>query len=153
MVATLRAVSIRRNGDTGGKPIDRAVLDAQQRHIRRKLVSCERGTQVMVDLEKPVILNDGDCLVLEDRRTVQIVAADEELMEVRAQDNERLLKLTWHIGNRHLEAQIEPDRILLRRDHVIAHMLEHQGATVRNVIEPFTPEHGAYHGHGHSHDH
>jgi urease accessory protein len=153
MVATLRAISVRRDGVAGARPLDSAVLDAQQRHIRRKLLSCRGGTQVLVDLERPAVLHHGDCLVMEDQRTIRIIAASEELMEVRAPDGERLLKLAWHIGNRHLEAQIEPDRILLRRDRVIAHMLQHQGALVRDVIEPFMPEQGAYHGHGPGHDH
>ena len=82
-------------------------------------------------------------------------------MEVRAAAG-RLARLAWHIGNRHLAAAIDGQRILLRRDHVIGHMLEHLGATVRNVDAPFDPEGGAYqddHHHGdhdhddHDHDH
>jgi urease accessory protein len=74
-------------------------------------------------------------------------------MEVRGRDGLHLMQLCWHVGNRHLEAQIEKDRILLRQDHVISAMLEGLGASVRQVKETFTPEHGAYHGHGHSHSH
>jgi urease accessory protein len=58
------------------------------------------------------------------------------------------MQLAWHIGNRHLEAQIERERILLRRDQVIAHMLEQRGASLKAVREPFSPERGAY-AHGH----
>ena len=66
----------------------------------------------------------------------------------------RLQKIAWHIGNRHLAAQIGETRILIRRDHVIADMLRGLGARVRNVVEPFDPEGGAYGGahHGHHHD-
>ena len=55
--------------------------------------------------------------------------------------------LAWHIGNRHLAAQLEWDRILILSDRVIALMLEKLGATVLIVREQFSPEHGAYHGH------
>jgi urease accessory protein len=68
---------------------------------------------------------------------------------VRGRDRGHLVKLAWHIGNRHLPAQIEETRILIRRDGVIARMLEGLGATVRPVTEPFAPEHGAYHAHDH----
>ena len=71
-----------------------------------------------------------------------------------------LAELAWHIGNRHLAAAIEADRILILRDHVIKAMLEGLGATVTDVVEPFTPVRGAYSGHGrtimaitHGHDH
>jgi urease accessory protein len=76
-----------------------------------------------------------------------VIAAQEELMEVRGRDATHLTLLAWHIGNRHLDAQIEPERLLLRRDKVIAVMLQHQGAVVSDVVETFSPEYGAYHGH------
>jgi urease accessory protein len=59
------------------------------------------------------------------------------------------LRLAWHIGNRHLAAAIFTDRILIRLDHVIAHMLEHQGARVSEVEAVFDPEGGAYDDHAH----
>ena len=49
----------------------------------------------------------------------------------------------------HTPAQLEPGRILIKRDHVLKTMLEGLGATVANVSEPFFAEHGAYHGHSH----
>ncbi|MCA0431885.1 MAG: urease accessory protein UreE [Proteobacteria bacterium] len=132
-------------------PWDIVVLDSASRHLRRKLIVLQHGDELLVDLAKPVQLEDRDCLVLQDGRLVEVIAADEELLEVTARDSTHLTQLAWHIGNRHLEAQIEAGRILIRPDHVIAHMLEHQGATVRTVQEAFTPENGAYHGHSHSH--
>jgi urease accessory protein len=138
-----------RAGTRDDKSSDFVLLDAQSRHVRRKLVVCQSGDEVLIDFKKPVQLAHGDHLVLDDGRLVTIVAADEELLEVRARDAAHLARLAWHIGNRHLEAQIEAERILIRRDHVIAQMLEHQGAAVKSVREPFHPEHGAYHGHGH----
>ncbi len=149
MADGLRATSFRRAGLAEGARFGSVVLDAQQRHIRRKLVTLQQSNEVLVDFDKAVMLEHGDCLMLEDGRLVEVIAAKEELMEVRGRDAAHLAQLAWHIGNRHLDAQIDKDRILIRRDHVIAHMLEHQGAAVRNVAERFKPEHGAYHAHEH----
>ena len=144
----LRATGIVRANFLTEMPWDILVLDSTERHLRRKLITLQHGDDVMVDLDKTTKLEDRDCLVLENGRLVQIIAAEEDLLEITARTSEHLIQLAWHIGNRHLEAQIETGRILIRRDHVIAHMLEHQGAKVREVREAFSPEHGAYHDHG-----
>ena len=146
---TLKATSFRRAASPGGQPFEIVVLDAEQRHLRRKLITLQHGDEVLVDFEKPAKLEHGDCLVLQDGRLVEVVAAEEDLLEVRGRDTEHLIRLAWHIGNRHLAAQIEPDRILIRRDRIIAQMLAHQGAALRDVTELFEPEHGAYRSHDH----
>ncbi|WP_420963029.1 urease accessory protein UreE [Brucella sp. IR073] len=137
-------------------PIDVIVLRHDQRHIRRKLLHMTNDDVVMLDLMEPVQLKHGDRLLLDNGATVEIAAADEPLLEVRARDRLHLTELAWHLGNRHLLAQIEAERILVLRDHVIARMLQGLGATVTEVTEPFHPVHGAYHGsggHGHHHHH
>ena len=146
---TLRATSFRRAESLSDEPFDIVVLDADERHIRRKRITLANGEDILVDFEKPVHLEQGDRLVLEDGRVARVVAAEEELMEVTARDARHLVELAWHIGNRHLAAQIDEARILLRRDRIIRAMLEQLGATVREVTEPFAPAHGAYHAHEH----
>ena len=146
----LRAISHSHQSDT--EPFGTLTLVASDRHLRRKLVTSDQGAKIIVDLPEAVLLADGDALVLEDGREIRIVAAKEELYEVRP-GAVPLRHLAWHIGNRHLAAQIDADRILIRRDHVIRVMLEGLGATVTEVVEHFQPMHGAYHGHGHDHAH
>ncbi|PYE87332.1 urease accessory protein UreE [Phyllobacterium leguminum] len=132
-------------------PIDVIVLTHDQRHIRRKLLHMRNDDVVMLDLKEPVQLADGDLLLLDNGGCVQIAAAEEPLYEVKARDGLHLTELAWHLGNRHLAAQIEAERILILRDHVIADMLQRLGATVGQVTEPFQPVRGAYHAHGHAH--
>ncbi|WP_311030256.1 urease accessory protein UreE [Mesorhizobium koreense] len=146
----LRAIS--HSHRSVAEPFGTLTLDSSDRHLRRKLMTTDQGIQVMVDLPEPVLLADGDALVLEDGRSVRIVAAEEELYQVEP-GTIPLRHLAWHIGNRHLAAQIDEARILIRRDHVIRAMLEGLGATVTEVIEQFQPVHGAYHGHDHGHTH
>jgi urease accessory protein len=142
------------NGEWRGEPIDRVVLDYDGRHRRRIVLTGESGAAYLLDLPEALHLRDGDGLRIAGHGVVAVVAQPEPLLEVRAASPEALIRLAWHIGNRHLTAAIQADRILIRRDHVIAHMLEHQGATVREVEEAFDPEGGAYHGHDHGpHDH
>lgn len=146
---TLRVTSFRRADLPDGTPFDIVVMDADERHIRRKRITLQHGDEVFVDFEKSVKLEHGDKLVLEDGRMAEVIAAEEDLMDIRARSIEHLVQLAWHIGNRHLPAQIEEQRILIRRDRIIRHMLETLGATITDISEPFHPEHGAYHGHEH----
>lgn len=141
----LRATSFRRAEPLSDEPFAIVVLDAEQRHIRRKRITLASGEDVLVDFEKPVHLEQGDRLVLEDGRTAQVIAAAEELMEVTARDARHLVELAWHIGNRHLAAELDANRIRLRRDRIIRAMLEQLGATVADVTAPFAPAPGAYH--------
>ncbi|TIP23362.1 MAG: urease accessory protein UreE [Mesorhizobium sp.] len=149
-----RAVSVLSAGEAGAvAPYDRAVLAHDERHLRRRAIETVRSDRVLVDLPEPVALNDGDRLVLEDGRHIEIVAAEEPLYDIRAESAVHLAELAWHIGNRHLAAAIEANRILILRDHVIKTMLEGLGATVSDVSEPFKPLRGAYSGHSHGHAH
>ena len=145
----LRATSFRRAEPLGDTPFDIVVLNAEARHLRRKLITLQHGDEVLVDFERAVKLEHGDRLVLEDGREAEVIAAEEDLLEVRGRDAAHLIRLAWHIGNRHLAAQIEDTRILIRRDRIIALMLQNLGAEVAEVRELFEPEHGAYHSHGH----
>lgn len=143
-------------GTPSSHPTAQVKLPHDLRHLRRKLLHLENGEMVMLDLKEPVLFANGDMLVREDGELIEILAADEKLFEVRGRDRAHLIELAWHLGNRHLPAQIEEDRIVILRDHVIRTMLQGLGAMVLDINEPFQPARGAYHSHGgHSqgHDH
>lgn len=130
------------------------LLDFDGRHRRRMMLTTESGAELLLDLTETTALADGDVLVTEDGRHIRVVARPEALMEVSAADPARLVRLAWHVGNRHLPTEIAGPLLYLRHDHVIAAMLEQLGATVRFVDRPFNPEGGAYgHGRTHGHDH
>jgi urease accessory protein len=134
-----------------GAVSDYISLSYEARLLRRKRLVTASGMPVLADLAETVSLAHGDRLVLEDGGRIEVRAAPEALLAVTGD----LPRLAWHIGNRHTPCQIEPRRLLIQRDHVLAAMLAGLGAAVREVEEPFTPEGGAY-GHGrtmgHSHD-
>ena len=131
--------------------VDTITLSYDQRHRRRIALASDNGIDFLLDLAETTLLKTGDVLMLEDGRAIDVRAATEPLLEVRGKDAAHLLKLAWHLGNRHLDAQIDEDRILIRRDHVIADMLRRLGAATREVEVPFNPEGGAYGGHHHAH--
>ena len=131
-----------------GVPFDSLTLALDERRVRRNLLKLPKGEEILVDFAEPLSLDHGDRLQLEDGRLVGIVAASEPVFEIRGRDAAHIARLAWHIGNRHLAAQIEKNRILIRRDRIIGEMLKGLGATITETVDHFSPEHGAY-----SHDH
>jgi urease accessory protein len=132
---------------------DVVTLDFDDRFRRRRRYVGEKGLAFLLDLEGAVALREGDGLLLEGGGVVLVRAAPETLVEITAETPEKLARLAWHLGNRHLPTQIEATRLLIRDDHVITAMLRGLGAVVRPVQAPFNPEGGAYGEHNHRPDH
>ncbi|MFD1332465.1 urease accessory protein UreE [Methylopila musalis] len=130
--------------------VDAVTLDHEGRLRRRVTLVCDGGLELLLDLERPADLQDGDALTLEDGRTVLVRAAAERLLEITAETPLRLARLAWHIGNRHTPAEIGEAAIWIAPDHVLAEMIRGLGGAVREVSRPFAPERGAYHGHAHA---
>jgi urease accessory protein len=124
--------------------IDRVVLDADERHRRRIVLTAEGGTKFLLDLAEVTALRDGDGLVLDDGTVVCVVAKPEPLVEIAAADPAALARLAWHLGNRHAELQVVGDRLRMRRDRVLEDMLAGLGAQLTSIEAPFDPERGAY---------
>ncbi len=129
-------------------------LTYDARMLRRKRLQTAEGEGFLVDLPQTTSVNAGDAFALEDGRFIGVAAADEPLMRVTGD----LVRLAWHVGNRHAPCAIEPDALVVRREKVMRAMLEQLGATVSDFDGPFTPEGGAYGhgrtmGHDHSHSH
>jgi urease accessory protein len=157
----LRATAIvRRPAVKADKVVDTVTLDHEGRNRRRVALTGDKGLAFLLDLDKATVLNDGDAVKLEDGRLVQVRAAPQRLLELRAENPLRLLKVAYHVGNRHAPAEVTAEAIYIEEDHVLAEMARGQGCTVTAVMRSFQPERGAYehdcghdHHHGHGHDH
>ena len=128
-------------------------LDFDTRHRRRIRLTADQGEDVLLDLPKAIAMADGDGLQLDDGRWLEVHAATEPIVEVRHKNSHQLVRLAWHLGNRHLPTEIRDDVLRIRPDHVIEDMLGGFGADLVKVQVPFQPEGGAYGGNGHHHNH
>lgn len=148
----ITATRILEAGTWSGTPVDTLVLERDDRHRRRLVMRCVGKTVFLLDLKEAGVMKDGDALELEDGRLVLVKSVPERLMEVTAPAAADLVRIAWHLGNRHLPVEFKGDRLMIREDHVIADMLAGLGASVRPMLAPFDPEGGAY-GHGETHGH
>ncbi len=136
----------------GAWPRDESVgsvtLSFDDRHRRRIRMATDQGEPVLLNLTKPEPLADGDGLAFqEDQGWLEVKAAAEEVLEIDADDRRHLVRLAWHLGNRHLPTEILADgRLRVRYDHVIEDMLQHLGARLLRARAAFQPEGGAYAG-------
>ena len=99
--------------------VDRVLIDFDRRHRRRILLRTERGREVLLDLPQAARLRDGDGLGLATGGVVRVCAKAEPLLEIHAHDAGEMVRIAWHLGNRHLPVQLLGDRIRIRADHVI----------------------------------
>jgi urease accessory protein len=117
-----------------------------------------------VFLSRGTVVRGGDVLVAEDGSLVRVQAAPQDVLRITACTEHGspfdLTRAAYHLGNRHVTIELQPDHLKIEPDHVLADMLRAMHMTVVAVSEPFEPENGAYgdhgassHGHGHSHEH
>lgn len=145
-----RGFAIRRAGRWNpATALDRVALDAGDRHRRRIVLKGERGTDFLLDLDEAVALRDGDGIVLDDGTMVLVAGEAEPLLEVAAPTPLGLVRLAWHLGNRHTDVQFAGATLRIRRDHVLADMVRGLGGTATPIEERFDPEPGGAHDHGH----
>ncbi len=134
-------------------------LDWDVRQKSRFDAADSQGRALGVFLPRGTAVRGGDLLVAEDGSLVRVVAASQPVLVVTACAEHGtpfdLLRAAYHLGNRHVQLELRPDRLLLEPDHVLAGMLRQMHLIVNDANEPFEPEAGAYAagGHGHAHSH
>lgn len=127
-------------------------LDFDSRRRRRIRLESDEGVMFLLNLPEVSTLRDGDFLEVDDGRAFQVKAAAEAVVDIRCDDTAHLVRVAWHLGNRHLPTQLMGDCLRIRQDHVIEEMVQILGATPKRLNAPFNPEGGAY-GHGETHGH
>ena len=145
-------------------------LDWDVRQKSRFAATDSQGRQLAVFLPRGQAVRGGDVLVAEDGSLIRAIAAPQRVLKITACATHGtafdLMRAAYHLGNRHVPIELQPDHLLIEPDHVLADMLRSMHMTVTEATLPFEPEGGAYgghvthdghshhgHGHGHSHDH
>jgi urease accessory protein len=135
-------------------------LDWDVRQKSRFDATDSAGRTLAVFLPRGTAVRGGDVLVAGDGSLIRVVAAPQPVLVVRACADHGspfdLLRAAYHLGNRHVALELQPDHLKLEPDHVLAEMLRLMGLDVDEAQLAFEPEGGAYaggQGHGHSHGH
>jgi len=148
-------------------------LDWDIRQKSRFDATASDGRQVGVFLPRGSVVRGGDVLLTQDGSLLRVLAAPQAVLRItpctdhghhHSHDHGSfaLMRVAYHLGNRHVPIELRPDHLKIEPDHVLADMLRAMHLNVTEVQEPFEPEGGAYgshgggahhHGHGHDHDH
>ena len=141
------------------------VLDWDTRQKSRFDTEDSQGRRLGVFLPRGTVVRGGDVLVAEDGSLIQVIATPQPVMVVRPCPEHGspldLLRAAYHLGNRHVQLEVQADRLQFEPDAVLADMLRRMHLVVTEESSSFEPEGGAYGGHGatqghdygHAHDH
>lgn len=147
-----RAIAVHRRGEwPESAAIDGLTLAYLDRHRRRIRLVADSGEAFLLDLPRAHHLAEGDGLELDGGGFLRVRAAPEAVFEIEAANRVDLLRIAWHLGNRHLPLQVAGERLRIRADHVVAEMVVGLGGRITRLEAPFDPEIGAYAGAGHHH--
>jgi len=132
-------------------------LDWDVRQKSRFDATDSAGRALGVFLPRGTLVRGGDVLVAEDGSLVKVIAAPQPVLVITPCTTHGsafdLTRAAYHLGNRHVPIELQPDHLKIEPDHVLADMLRAMHLTVREVQEAFEPEGGAYASGGHSHEH
>nr|WP_296018872.1 urease accessory protein UreE [uncultured Acidovorax sp.] len=147
-------------------------LDWDVRQKSRFAATDSAGRELGIFLPRGTLVRGGDVLVAEDGSLVRVVAAPQPVLVITPCATHGtpfdLTRAAYHLGNRHVPIELQPDHLKIEPDHVLADMLRAMHLIVTEQNLPFEPEGGAYaaghggghhhhgghdHGHGHGHDH
>jgi urease accessory protein len=137
-------------------------LDWDVRQKSRFDATDSQGRRLGVFLPRGTAVRGGDVLVAEDGSMIRVLAAPQPVLVIRHCPDHGtpfdLMRAAYHLGNRHVAIELQPDHLKIEPDHVLAEMLRRMHLIVTEANEAFEPEGGAYgahggHGHGHGHGH
>lgn len=156
-----RAISVvRKAAVKQDRVVETLTLDHYRRNAHHAALKGDGGQEILLDLDKPTALNDGDAVKLEDGSLVLVRAAAQKLVAITAENPLRLARLAWHLGGRHVPAEVTADAIYVEQNPALAELVRGQGCAMSEVERPFQPEpevhhhdHGDACGCGHDHDH
>ncbi len=127
------------------------VLPFDLRQKSRLRTTLADGEEVGLFLERGRVLRDGDCLQADDGRIVRVRSKAEKVLHVVCANEAQLVRVAYHLGNRHVALQVGEGWVRIAADDVLADMIRGLGAKVQSLEAAFEPEAGAYGGHHHSH--
>jgi urease accessory protein len=134
-------------------------LDWDVRQKSRFDATDSQGRQIGVFLPRGTAVRGGVVLVAEDGSLIKVIASAQPVLVITHCSQHGtpfdLMRAAYHLGNRHVPIELQPDHLKIEPDHVLAGMLRAMHLIVREAEAAFEPEGGAYgaqgSGHGHSH--
>ncbi len=132
-------------------------LDWDVRQKSRFDTTDSAGRHLGVFLPRGTLVRGGDVLVAEDGSMVRVIAAPQPVLRITHCTQHGtpfdLTRAAYHLGNRHVPIELQPDHLKIEPDHVLAEMLQSMHLIVHAVNETFEPEGGAYSAGGRGHAH
>ena len=121
-------------------------LSSDQRRVFRGKRKSDCNQELQLQLPREGILIDGDILRTNYKKLfVKIIAQKEKLIEITAKTDLEIIKVAYHLGNRHVEIEINENILFTKSDYIIEELLKNFDVVFSKVEKKFFPEVGAFH--------
>jgi urease accessory protein len=119
-------------------------LTAEERSRTRYRFDDDLGNIFLIRLPRGTLLEQGDLLQSKTGELLKIEAKAENVLTITSSDTLQLMKVIYHLANRHCAMEITTDYLRISFDPVLEKMAKDFGLEVIQEKVPFYPEKGAY---------
>lgn len=107
----------------GNRHLEKVYLPSDDLVKRIQRVVTDHGRELGISLRQPMDLSHGDVLYMDDHNMIVVEVLPEELLVIKPRNMREMGDIAHKLGNRHLPAQFESDRMLIQYDYLIEEML------------------------------
>ncbi|MFM1654911.1 urease accessory protein UreE [Brevibacillus sp. B_LB10_24] len=112
--------------DRRNRHLEKVYLHSDDLVKRIQRVVTDHGRELGISLREPRDLMDGDVLYMDDESMIVIEVIPEDLLVISPRSMQEMGEVAHKLGNRHLPAQFQEDRMLVQYDYLVEAMLDEE---------------------------
>ncbi|OKL35414.1 urease accessory protein UreE [Domibacillus mangrovi] len=106
---------------------EKVYLESSDLVKRIQRVKTDHGNEIGIRLSESRELNAGDVLYMDEKNIILIEVFPDDVIVIEPRNINEMGTIAHQLGNRHLPAQFEEDKMLVQYDYLVEELLEELG--------------------------
>ena len=106
---------------------EKVYLESSDLVKRIQRVKTDHGREIGIRLSESRELRAGDVLYMDEKNIILIEVFPDDVIVIEPRNMNEMGTIAHHLGNRHLPAQFEEDKMLVQYDYLVEELLEELG--------------------------